>query len=32
MLFRSLPQIEQTGATIGAVFNFVQTVIRPDED
>jgi pimeloyl-ACP methyl ester carboxylesterase len=27
-----LPQVEQTGATIGAVFNFVQTVIKPDED
>ena len=27
-----LPQVEKTGATIGAVFEFVQNVIRPDED
>jgi pimeloyl-ACP methyl ester carboxylesterase len=27
-----LPQIEQPGATIGAVFDFVQTVIKPDAD
>ena len=27
-----LPQIERTGATIGAVADFVQTVVKPDED
>jgi len=27
-----LPQVEQTGATLGAVFGFVRNVIRPDED
>lgn len=27
-----LPQLEQTAATIGAVFDFVKNVIKPDED
>jgi pimeloyl-ACP methyl ester carboxylesterase len=27
-----MPQIEQPGATIGAIFNFVQNVVKPDED
>lgn len=26
------PQIEETGATIGAIFDFVQNVVKPDED
>jgi pimeloyl-ACP methyl ester carboxylesterase len=27
-----LPQVEQTGATLGAIFGFVTNVIKPDED
>ena len=27
-----MPQIERTGATIGAVFDFAQNVVKPDED